>query len=165
MIDQNIYDKVYHRRSRRFQSNKERLKERLDIIKKYKPKKVLDVGCGLGFLVDCLRANGLDAVGVDGSEALKEFWKGDYYQVADANSLPFNDNTFDLVISTDFFEHIPEDEIKQVYSEMKRVVKPGGKILASIAMDRPLVNYQYIYHVTNKPKSWWEKRLPGIIYI
>ena len=162
-MDQKIYDKIYHRRSRRFQCSKPRIQELVSIVKKYKPEKVLDVGCGLGYLVKALRKEGMETYGIDGSRALLEYWQEDHFKLAEAESLPFKDNEFDLAISTDFFEHIPEGQIARVLSEMKRVVEPKGVILAKIAMDRKLVNYQYIYHCTNKSEKWWKEKLPGVI--
>ncbi len=50
--------------------------------------------------------------------------------VAEAEKLPFADNTFDAVCCEEVLEHIriPED----VVSEMKRVTKPGGKIYVTV---------------------------------
>jgi ubiquinone/menaquinone biosynthesis C-methylase UbiE len=47
--------------------------------------------------------------------------------VADAVALPFKEGCFSLVVSTDVLEHIAEDDV--ALSEMRRVVKLGGKLL------------------------------------
>lgn len=141
-----------------------RFGELIEVIKKLKPKKVLDVGCGLGNLVEKLRAEGIETIGVDGSEVLeKDWWEGrKYFITAMANKLPFEDKTFDVVVSTDFFEHVSEEEIDDILAEMKRVVKPDGKIFAEIAYEGPLQVKQLWYHLTNKPYEWWFKRLSGV---
>ena len=45
----------------------------------------------------------------------------------DAMALPYADNTFDAAMSGFAMRNVPD--IKQVLSEMQRVVKPGGKVV------------------------------------
>lgn len=92
--------------------------------------KVLDVGCGAGFLSNRLSEEGFDVHGIDVSEeSLYVAQKYDktgrvQYQKADAYQLPFPDAHFDIVTAMDFLEHVdkPEDVVK----EISRVLKPGG---------------------------------------
>jgi len=154
-----LYDYKYFMSSRRFQGSKDRLEELVDIVKTYNPTSVLDVGCGIGNLVLKLRELGIKAVGVDNAEDLKLFWKSDGFYISDASELPFEDKSFDLVISTDFFEHIPEEKIGSVKSEMLRV---GKKVIARVVYEDKLTKGQAQYHVTNKPKEWWDSKLEGI---
>lgn len=55
---------------------------------------------------------------------------------ADARSLPFKNNTFDLVVCLDVLEHIVEEE--QVVSEIYRVLKPSGKFIISVPEGKKL---------------------------
>ena len=129
-------------------------------VKKYDPKTVLDIGCGIGYFVEFLRKNGISATGIDSAPDLGHFWgKKQYFLQGDATKLPFEDNSFDLVFSSDFFEHVPEDKIDDVANEMKRVSKV---VLARVAYEAKLDKIQARYHVTNKPKEWWENKLKGI---
>lgn len=48
--------------------------------------------------------------------------------VGDARSLPFDNNTFDIVYSSHCIEHIPWYQLEETIKEWIRVVKPGGKI-------------------------------------
>lgn len=96
-----------------------------------KEAKVLDVGCGAGFHTNKLARNGfLDITGIDISlQSLDVARKFDStstvkYIVADAYSLPFEDNTFDVILSVDFLEHV--DEPEKVIKEINRVTKRGG---------------------------------------
>lgn len=95
------------------------------------PSKILDVGCGGGFLTNELARAGHDVTGVDLSgESLAVAHRHDEtksvkYQVADAYSLPFADASFDVVSALDFLEHI-EDPARAI-KEFSRVLKPGGK--------------------------------------
>jgi predicted SAM-dependent methyltransferase len=46
---------------------------------------------------------------------------------ASAFALPFRDNSFDCVISSQVIEHIPFDEV--LFTEMRRVLRPGGMLI------------------------------------
>ena len=49
---------------------------------------------------------------------------------ADAMNLPFADNSFDALVAMDILEHLPDD--CAAMSEFHRVLKPGGKVIASV---------------------------------
>lgn len=156
-----LYNYYYFRKAgRRHQNKGRRLDALMGIIKSYSPKSVLDVGCGIGNLVLRMRDEGMVAYGTDFAPDLRTYW-GDtpYMQVADAKSQPFPDKFFDLVISTDVMEHIPEEDIPAVAEEMKRV---GNKVVALVAVEKKLNARQLLFHVTNKPLEWWVEHLPGI---
>jgi ubiquinone/menaquinone biosynthesis C-methylase UbiE len=157
-----LYNHKYFISSRKFQREETRLNELVNIIKSYKPESVLDVGCGIGNLVLKLREEGIPAFGIDSAEALDFFWNEDYFSFAEATKLPFKDKMFDIVVSTDFFEHIPEEDIDTVKSEMLRV---GKKVLSRVAYEDNITKRQSLYHVTNKPKEWWVIKLKGISLI
>jgi 2-polyprenyl-6-hydroxyphenyl methylase/3-demethylubiquinone-9 3-methyltransferase len=92
--------------------------------------KVLDVGCGAGFLTNYLASLGHEVYGVDLSpKSLKIAQEGDLtrsvkYHVADAVKLPFPNASFDAVAAMDLLEHV-ESPLK-VVSEAGRLLKPGG---------------------------------------
>lgn len=98
---------------------------------------VLDVGCGVG-ATPCFIAKryGCNVVAVDISEKMvarsKERAKRKRvehlieFRIADAQELPFRDNTFNIVI-TESVTAFPEDRQKAV-DEYARVTKPGGYI-------------------------------------
>lgn len=94
------------------------------------PKKILDVGCGAGFLSNSLAEKRHEVFGIDMSvESLKVAGKYDLtktvnYQFADAYKLPFPDQTFDVVCAMDFLEHVEDPQ--KVIAEASRVLKPGG---------------------------------------
>jgi ubiquinone/menaquinone biosynthesis C-methylase UbiE len=159
-----LYNATYFRRSKKFQSGSSRLDEFVGIVKSYSPKRVLDIGCGIGFLVRRLRDAGIDAWGTDFAKDLQTvYWKdAPYFQLADAIHQPFMDKEFDLVISTDFFEHVPEQDIDDIVKEMQRV---GNKVITRLAYKAELYNRQVLYHVTNKSKDWWEGKLNGKVDI
>jgi 2-polyprenyl-3-methyl-5-hydroxy-6-metoxy-1,4-benzoquinol methylase len=100
-------------------------------------KSVLDVGCGYGYGIEyLLRKGAASCVGLDYSEKAIKFAKRIYqdsnlqYYVMDANNLSyFNDQSFDVVLSIEVIEHLP-DANKHI-SEISRVMKTGGILVLS----------------------------------
>ena len=76
--------------------------------------RVLDCGCGNGLSVDLLQERGFDAWGNDLSQLRKWQWRErvhrDRLVVASALSLPFPDDSFDVVISSGVIEHVGVEE-------------------------------------------------------
>jgi ubiquinone/menaquinone biosynthesis C-methylase UbiE len=155
-----LYNAGYFKKAAKYIAKPERLDYLTKIVLSCNPKKVLDVGCGVGQLVESVRDRGVDAYGTDFSPALPAYW-GDkpYFKVADADKQPFGDKEFDLVISADFFEHVKEEDVEAVAAEMIRV---GKRVLAWIAVEKKLNERQLLFHVVNKPLEWWVAKLPGI---
>lgn len=103
------------------------------ILEKFKPKNVLDVGCGMGFLVKWLGVKGIFACGCDKSKyAIKHMSDPKYLttnklnispfvQEADIVSLPYEDKSFDLVTCLNVLEHIPTDSVPLGVQEIIRV--------------------------------------------
>jgi 2-polyprenyl-6-hydroxyphenyl methylase/3-demethylubiquinone-9 3-methyltransferase len=93
-------------------------------------RRVLDLGCGGGFVANDLARRGFTVVGVDlAPEALEvgarhDDTKSVRWVVADARSLPFDTGSFDLVTAMDFLEHV--DSVDDVVGEAARVLSPGG---------------------------------------
>ena len=103
--------------------------------------RVLDVGCGTGVVTrDLAQRVGHQGqvVGIDPStrlieEALRRLdqkgLKGRVeFQRADGAALPFSDGSFDLVVASVVFGHVPNG--MEVLTEMVRVARPGGTVLA-----------------------------------
>jgi 2-polyprenyl-6-hydroxyphenyl methylase / 3-demethylubiquinone-9 3-methyltransferase len=92
--------------------------------------RVLDVGCGGGFLSNALATSGRAVTGVDSSHeclavaARHDGTRSVRYVVADARQLPFDDGSFDVVCAMDFLEHV--DEPAMAVAEAARVLVPGG---------------------------------------
>lgn len=92
--------------------------------------KILDVGCGAGFLTNELALAGHEVSGVDLSgdslEVAKRYDKTSSvkYQIADAYALPYEAESFDVVCALDFLEHV--DDPARAISEISRVLRPEG---------------------------------------
>ncbi len=89
--------------------------------------RILEVGCGRGHLTKRLRDLGADAIGIDANPHAAEQAVTEGVSTGDAEALEFPDNTFDKIVSVHAIEHIPD--IEAAFSEMSRVLKPGGKAL------------------------------------
>jgi ubiquinone/menaquinone biosynthesis C-methylase UbiE len=98
------------------------------------PKNVLDVGAGPGYLVEALAESFPQShvAGVDISEKALEIAKEttkqypfvELKQGSVDTALPYEDNTFEIVVSRDSFHHFPDAE--RALREMLRVLAPGG---------------------------------------
>jgi 2-polyprenyl-6-hydroxyphenyl methylase/3-demethylubiquinone-9 3-methyltransferase len=94
--------------------------------------KVLDVGCGGGFTCEFLAKRGAEVWGIDQSSACIEAAKAHaqqallpiHYRVSMAESLPWENSSFDVVVCVDVLEHVKHPS--QVIAEIARVLKPGG---------------------------------------
>jgi SAM-dependent methyltransferase len=89
---------------------------------------VLEIGCSRGFLIDRVRRELAPAtIGVDlNPEAIANAITDNIWAM-DAQSLGFEDETFDKIYSFHCIEHIPD--LTCAFREMDRVLKPGGRIL------------------------------------
>lgn len=106
--------------------------DKLFPFEKYKGKKVLEIGCGLGCMLMNWAKNSSDCTGVDLNptsieQTKKRFELHDLQadiRLEDANHLPFEDNSFDYVYSWGVLHHSPNLELS--IKELFRVLKPGG---------------------------------------
>jgi ubiquinone/menaquinone biosynthesis C-methylase UbiE len=101
---------------------------------------VLDVGCGTGTLTLAAkeRAGAGQVRGIDASEEMIEVARGKAakrgaevdFQVALIEELPFPDETFEVALSSLMLHHLPDDLKGKGFVEIRRVLKPGGRLLA-----------------------------------
>ncbi|HEX8091984.1 MAG TPA: class I SAM-dependent methyltransferase [Blastocatellia bacterium] len=96
---------------------------------------VLEVGCGVGDFAIHLAGQGAKVTAVDFSPQAIELARAKSeaqnrpvnFQVADAQSLPFEDGSFDVVFSCECLEHVPDPRL--ALTEFYRVLKPLGKLV------------------------------------
>ena len=112
--------------------------------------RVLDIGCGGGFLTNYLAQEGLDVTGIDASpDSLAVAARHDAtgrvrYRLGDALHLPFQEE-FDVVCAMDFLEHVEDPE--RVVAEAARVLKPGGL---------------FLFHTFNRNRLAWLVVIKGV---
>jgi SAM-dependent methyltransferase len=119
------------------------------IIRETAPKTVLDAGCALGFLVEALRTQGVEAYGVDISEyaissahsSIQPYvWVG---SIAD----PFP-QSYDLIVTIEVLEHMPKDEAEKAVANLCRhtddiIFSSGNEDLREIT------------HINLHPAEYW----------
>jgi ubiquinone/menaquinone biosynthesis C-methylase UbiE len=107
------------------------------IFKQFLPKnqgKVLDFGCGDGYFASFAFNNISNLIGVDvRSSRINETTNKNLYKKQvfyDGKTLPFKNNTFDLIVSSSVLEHIKT--LDRSLTEIERVLKPGGLFLTTV---------------------------------
>ena len=96
---------------------------------------VLDAGCGNGKNMLYMQARDIKVIGIDFCDKLLNICKEKVLNVkyADVRNIPFQNNTFDYVISIAVIHHLSiESDRRKAIDEMLRVCKPNGKILVSV---------------------------------
>ncbi len=132
------------------------------IVDKFSPKSVLDVGCAKGYLVKSLIELGVDAKGIDPSEYALSGAHEDVKSKLTSGvvqSIPFDDNTFDVVTCFDVMEHIPEADIDIALSEMIRVSKQWV-VLRLVTKELP--DDIDKNHATIHDKEWWIDKIQKV---
>jgi SAM-dependent methyltransferase len=97
--------------------------------------RILDFGCGKGELVKLGLDRGMDIYGVDSFSNDYHSWEqqaseipGERILAIKDDRIPFDTNTFDVIVSNQVFEHIKNP--RPALQEIARVLKPGGRFLA-----------------------------------
>lgn len=102
--------------------------KRIDRLVSIRPgDRVLEVGCGQGHLTAAMAQRGVDITGIDANRQAPEVAGTGLVRHMVAESLDFDDDTFDFIFSVHAIEHIPA--LEEALTEMTRVLKPGGKAL------------------------------------
>ncbi len=121
--------------------------------------RVLDVGCGGGFLSNDLAQRGFTVMGLDASaESLavaREYdaTKTVRYQLGDAYELPYADASFAAVCAMDFLEHV--EDPARVVAECARVLAPNGLFFFATFSRNPLA-----WLLAIKGVEWFVKNTP-----
>lgn len=133
---------------------------------------VLDIGCaGGGWVKDCLDL-GFEAVGIEGSDYSKNAKRAEWATIpgnlftADARypfriyrkALVGTDRSryrFNVVTAWEFLEHIEEDGLDGVLSNITRHLEIGGWFVGSISLC-PWSSNGVEYHVTVRDRNWWD---------
>ncbi len=93
--------------------------------------KVLEIGTGSGYGVEIIAPRTTQFTTIDKNKPSQEVIKGSNVEFCEATvpPLPFDDESFDCVISFQVIEHIKDDH--KFVEEVKRVLRPGGIFIVS----------------------------------
>lgn len=122
--------------------------------------RILEVACGRGGFVRELSSHGAQVTGCDfslaalhvGKEKLRASGVGrtSFLVQADAQVLPFAGESFDIIVSCETIEHVPD--VKEALREMWRVAKPGGKLFLTTPNYANLMGLYELYAMVRHPK-------------
>lgn len=106
----------------------------LDYLKVNNRYSMLDVGCGSGLFSDLAYHAGAKVTGIDASEPLialaRERNRAVTFLTGEMEELPFANDSFDIVCGFNSFQYAAN--VKNALTEAKRVLKPGGMLIAMI---------------------------------
>lgn len=138
---------------------------------------VLDVACGPGSFVSWARSKGLDVYGIDFSRfAIREGLPQaqGLLMLADGLHIPFKQNSFDMVMASDYMEHIFIDDVEQALNEIFRVARKWVFLQICTRLDyeediilekgqKIPMRYEGTAvsgHVTIKTRAFWLTKMP-----
>jgi len=103
----------------------------VDSILQFLPKtaKILEIGSGAGWQASRLSSKGYDVIGIDIEQVseLSYNYKNERIHeviIYDGYTIPFDNETFDVIFTSSVLEHIPH--LKEFQQEMRRVLKNSG---------------------------------------
>ncbi|MBT3433290.1 MAG: class I SAM-dependent methyltransferase [Nitrospinaceae bacterium] len=114
------------------------LRDKVYGFSEYSSKRVLDIGCGNGYVLSKYARGGADVWGIDLTRKSVELSRrrfsleklDGHFLVGNAEELPYPDGHFDLVTSMGVLHHVPSFE--KAVSEIRRVLRPGGRFLMMV---------------------------------
>jgi len=157
--------------TRRDNSQNRRFNTKLSLLfhEKESPVRVLDMGCsGGGFVKSCID-DGFFAVGLEGSDYSKRHRRAEWgtipnnlftcdvtqrFTVGWQDENGFKPLQFDVVTSWELIEHIAEQALSGVASNVERHLAPDGLWIMSISPNDEVIHGVRL-HQTVKPRSWW----------
>lgn len=125
-----------------------------ELLSDGKRRRILDVGCGSAFMLSQLEDEFECGYGIDLERKALRFGKQLTRSIlinANAEKLPFANNSFDCVIATDAFEHIPNDN--KAMNEVRRVLRPNGIMVVYVPSLSGLLSHlptAHLYHDSDK---------------
>jgi len=121
----------------------------LEELEKIKFKDLLDVGCGTGPMIELLTEEYPDRhyVGMDLTPKMIEVanakkLKNAEFITGDSEDMPFEDESFDVLICANSFHHYPDPQ--KFFREVKRVLRPGGFLVL-----RDYTSYPFVIWLMN----------------
>lgn len=133
----------------------------LEFLPPVEGKTILEIACGRGGFSRLLGSRGATVCGADFSESaiaiakerlLRHPLPADHvaYVQADAQDMPFEENSFDIVISCETIEHVPDP--RAAVREMHRVCKPGGRLFLTTPNYLNFMGLYLIYAAVRHPR-------------
>ena len=128
----------------------------IDLVLAFKPQLVIDLGCGRNQFVDELRRRRVDALGVD-------FVYPEAQIQAPMHKTGLIGGTADVVTAFDALEHVLPEDVPRVLREAKRLARPGGWFVFSIATRPSKITVKgENLHPTVRDLGWWVREISKV---
>jgi SAM-dependent methyltransferase len=164
------WNEIFKREGKVFTKSHEDIPRIVQLLKDKGAKTVLDLGCGTGRHAVYFAQNGFSVSGLDNSPEGIEMarqWLADEGLLADlrlqnmAETLPYTNGFFDVVLSIQVIHHARIATIRSIIREIARVLKEGGFIFVTVPKEKhPGESRQEIEPCTFIPLDGPEKGLP-----
>jgi ubiquinone/menaquinone biosynthesis C-methylase UbiE len=113
-------------------------------------KRVLEVGFGTGLAFPNLKDIYQEIHGIDltaDHHAVKSVFEPMgiplFLEKGDVMNMPYGDNYFDTVLMISILEHLKPLELEQAFTEVKRVLKPGGQMVYGTPVEKPFMVFMF----------------------
>ncbi|MBI4359430.1 MAG: class I SAM-dependent methyltransferase [Candidatus Nealsonbacteria bacterium] len=133
--------------------------------------KILDVGCGIGRLLEIIGHKDIEYLGIDSSAGQLQEAKRRHpdrsFSLANATRLPSLDDSFDKVFLVSVLHHIPGKELqRRVVGEAVRVLKPGGLLFLSVwrprffVLVKSVLKHSFLKLIRRSKLDWLDVMIP-----
>lgn len=171
------WESIFKQKGKVFSEPHEDMEEIISIFREAGKKRVLDLGCGSGRHTVLLSKEGFEVVASDVSRSGLEMtrkWLSEEGLEATVKEhscyerFPFEDDSFDAVISTQVIHHNFHDKVRSCISEIERVLKPQGMVFITVSAEgdnkKRASRSEKVAPQTYAPLDGDEKGLPHFIY-
>ena len=112
----------------------------VDLLGEIEDNKILEAGCGTGYVARVLAQKGAKVFGCDKEEKMlnmaekeeKENPLGVEYKLADITDTPYEDESFDSVLCVGVLMHSDVEEVKGFFKEARRILRKNGFLVVSV---------------------------------
>lgn len=141
------WNKIFKRQGKVFSKPQENIPRIIKLFKKKGVKRLLDLGCGSGRHTVYLAKQGFEVYGIDAApEGIritrnwlkKEKLKAKLKLCDIYKKLPYPDNFFDALISTQTLHHNKIENVRKLIKEIERVLRPDGFVFATVSRRKNL---------------------------
>jgi len=119
----------------------------------WRPRFVVDFGCGDNAFIRELRRRGVEGLGIDWANARADV-------AAPMHRVPLAGGIADVLTSFDALEHLLPEDVERVLAEMHRLARPGAHFAFSICTRPSRITVDGAnLHPTVRPLEWWVQRI------